>query len=103
MYVAKYFPASSKEKMLKMVGDLQKALGDRISSLEWMSDATKAKAQEKLAAFIVKIGYPHPWRASSAAIPTLGATTAVWRSRMILIGRTYAVPISLRSIICWRM
>jgi len=62
MYVAKYFPASSKEKMLKMVGDLQKALGDRISSLEWMSDATKAKAQEKLAAFIVKIGYPDTWR-----------------------------------------
>ena len=45
-----------------MVGDLQKALGDRISSLEWMSDATKAKAQEKLAAFIVKIGYPDTWR-----------------------------------------
>ncbi|RHJ85358.1 M13 family metallopeptidase [Parabacteroides sp. AM08-6] len=62
MYVAKYFPASSKEKMLKMVGDLQKALGDRIAGLEWMSDATKAKAQEKLAAFIVKIGYPDKWR-----------------------------------------
>lgn len=62
MYVAKYFPASSKEKMLKMVGDLQKALGDRISDLDWMSDATKAKAQEKLAAFIVKIGYPDTWR-----------------------------------------
>ena len=62
MYVAKYFPASSKEKMLKMVSDLQKALGDRIAGLEWMSDATKAKAQEKLAAFIVKIGYPDKWR-----------------------------------------
>ena len=62
MYVAKYFPASSKEKMLKMVGDLQKALGDRIAGLEWMSDETKAKAQEKLAAFIVKIGYPDKWR-----------------------------------------
>lgn len=62
MYVAKYFPASSKERMLKMVGDLQKALGDRIAGLEWMSDVTKAKAQEKLAAFIVKIGYPDKWR-----------------------------------------
>lgn len=61
-YVEKYFPASSKEKMLKMVADLQKALGDRIAGLEWMSDATKAKAQEKLAAFIVKIGYPDKWR-----------------------------------------
>lgn len=62
MYVAKYFPASSKERMLKMVGDLQKALGDRIAGLEWMSAVTKAKAQEKLAAFIVKIGYPDKWR-----------------------------------------
>lgn len=62
MYVAKYFPASSKEKMLNLVGDLQKALGDRIAGLEWMSDATKAKAQEKLASFIVKIGYPDKWR-----------------------------------------
>lgn len=62
MYVAKYFPASSKEKMLKMVGDLQTALSERIAGLEWMSDATKAKAQEKLSAFIVKIGYPDKWR-----------------------------------------
>ena len=62
MYVAKYFPASSKEKMLTLVGNLQKALSDRIAGLEWMSDATKAKAQEKLSAFIVKIGYPDKWR-----------------------------------------
>lgn len=62
MYVAKYFPASSKEKMMEMVGNLQKALGDRIAALPWMSDTTKAKAQEKLAAFIVKVGYPDKWR-----------------------------------------
>ena len=62
MYVAKYFPASSKEKMLTLVGNLQKALGERISTLEWMSDTTKQKAQEKLAAFTVKIGYPDKWR-----------------------------------------
>lgn len=62
MYVAKYFPASSKEKMLKLVGNLQKALSERIAGLEWMSDVTKEKAQEKLSAFIVKIGYPDKWR-----------------------------------------
>lgn len=62
MYVAKYFPASSKEKMLTLVGNLQKALSERIAGLEWMSDETKAKAQEKLSAFIVKIGYPDKWR-----------------------------------------
>ena len=62
MYVEKYFPASSKEKMLTLVGNLQTALSERINGLEWMSDTTKAKAQEKLAAFTVKIGYPDKWR-----------------------------------------
>ncbi|WP_165154113.1 M13 family metallopeptidase [Parabacteroides sp. ZJ-118] len=62
MYVEKYFPASSKEKMLTLVENLQTALSERINGLEWMSDTTKAKAQEKLAAFTVKIGYPDKWR-----------------------------------------
>lgn len=62
MYVEKYFPASSKEKMLTLVGNLQTALSERINGLVWMSDTTKAKAQEKLAAFTVKIGYPDKWR-----------------------------------------
>lgn len=62
MYVERYFPASSKEKMLKLVGDLRNALGERINALEWMSDETKVKAQEKLATFTVKIGYPDKWR-----------------------------------------
>ena len=62
MYVEKYFPASSKEKMLEMVSNLQVALGERINALEWMSDETKAKAQEKLGTFIVKVGYPDKWK-----------------------------------------
>lgn len=62
LYVEKYFPASSKEKMLKLVGNLQTALGEHIANLTWMSDTTKAKAQEKLSAFTVKIGYPDKWR-----------------------------------------
>ncbi len=62
LYVEKYFPASSKEKMLTLVGNLQTALGQHIDNLTWMSDATKAKAREKLASFTVKIGYPDKWR-----------------------------------------
>ena len=62
MYVQKYFPASSKEKMITLVGNLQKALGQHIEALEWMSGQTKAKALEKLAAFHVKIGYPDKWK-----------------------------------------
>ncbi len=62
MYVAKYFPKEDKERMLALVKNLQTALGEHIAALDWMSDATKAKAQEKLAAFHVKIGYPDKWK-----------------------------------------
>ena len=62
MYVERYFPASSKEKMITLVENLRTALGQHIDQLEWMSDATKVKAQEKLAAITVKIGYPDKWK-----------------------------------------
>ncbi|MBQ2378462.1 MAG: M13 family metallopeptidase [Clostridia bacterium] len=62
MYVEKYFPASSKEKMVEMVANLQVALGERIEALEWMSAETKEKAQQKLSTFIVKVGYPDKWK-----------------------------------------
>lgn len=62
LYVEKYFPQTSKDKMLELVGNLRTALGQHIEKLTWMSDTTKAKAMEKLAAFTVKIGYPDKWR-----------------------------------------
>jgi len=62
MYVAKFFPESSKQKMVELVKNLQISLGQHIDSLDWMSDATKAKAQEKLATFTVKVGYPDKWK-----------------------------------------
>ncbi len=60
-YVSKFFPAEYKERMLTIVANLQTALGQHIDALDWMSDETKAKAHEKLAAFTVKIGYPDSW------------------------------------------
>ena len=62
MYVKRYFPEASKQKMLALVENLRTALGEHIDALEWMSDTTKAKAREKLAAFTVKIGYPDKWK-----------------------------------------
>jgi len=62
MYVEKYFPAEAKERMLKLVKNLQVTLGERVNGLTWMSDETKVKAQEKLNAFTVKIGYPDKWK-----------------------------------------
>ena len=62
IYVAKYFPESEKARVELMVSNIQKAFSKHIDALDWMSDETKAKAQEKLAAFTVKIGYPNKWK-----------------------------------------
>ncbi len=62
LYVQRAFPASSKAQVLAMVENLRSALKARIEGLEWMSAPTKAKAQQKLAAMRVKIGYPDVWR-----------------------------------------
>ena len=62
MYVEKYFPAAAKERIVKLVKNLQTALGERIDAQEWMSDSTKIRAHEKLAAFHVKVGYPDKWK-----------------------------------------
>ena len=62
LYVAKYFPESSKQRMIELVKNLQEALAQRIQEATWMSAATKAQAKDKLDNFIVKIGYPDKWR-----------------------------------------
>ena len=68
IYVKKYFPESDKQRMTEMVKNLQVALGQHIDALEWMSEATKAKAQEKLNTFTVKIGYPDKWKDYSSLV-----------------------------------
>jgi predicted metalloendopeptidase len=66
LYVKEYFPPASKTKMLELVGNLRAALGLRIDAIEWMTPETKARAHEKLAAFLPKIGYPDRWKDYSA-------------------------------------
>ena len=61
IYVQKYFPAASKERMLKLVKNLQVALGERIAAQDWMDDSTKVNALLKLSTFYVKVGYPDKW------------------------------------------
>ena len=77
-YVAEYFPPEAKERMLKLVANLQTALHEHIAALEWMSDETKAKAQEKLSAITVKIGYPDKWRDYSAL--NISADKSYWEN-----------------------
>ncbi len=62
LFVEKYFPPEAKKRMDELVQNLQVAFKSRIDKLDWMSDTTKQRAQEKLAAFLKKIGYPSKWK-----------------------------------------
>ena len=62
LYVKKYFPEESKQKMIKLINNLRLALGEHIKDLTWMSPKTKVNALVKLNSFTVKVGYPDTWR-----------------------------------------
>jgi endothelin-converting enzyme/putative endopeptidase len=65
-YVARHFPPSSKSMIDELVGDLLQAFRGSISQLTWLTEATKERACDKLAAFRSKIGYPDRLRDYSA-------------------------------------
>ncbi|WP_417430454.1 M13 family metallopeptidase [Halpernia sp.] len=62
LYVEKYFPPEAKAQMLTMIDYIKKGFKEHIANLEWMSPTTKAKAQEKLSKFTVKVAYPDKWK-----------------------------------------
>ncbi len=62
LYVEKNFPKEAKDRMIELIGNLRKSLGNRIQNLDWMTDETKARALAKLDAINVKVGYPDKWR-----------------------------------------
>lgn len=62
LYVENYFPKKAKERMVTMVNNLKDAFAIRIKNAEWMDEATKQKALEKLEVIRVKVGYPDKWR-----------------------------------------
>ena len=62
LYVAAYFPPEAKARAQQLVDNVRDALKARIERLDWMSDATKARALEKWSTFLPKIGYPDTWR-----------------------------------------
>ena len=66
LYVERHFSPASKARMEELVANLMAAYRESIEELEWMSPATRAEAQAKLASFTVKIGYPDEWRDYSA-------------------------------------
>jgi len=62
LYVKKYFTPEAKQKIKELIENMRSAFNDRITNLDWMSEPTKQKAKEKLAAINVKVGYPDKWR-----------------------------------------
>ena len=62
VYVKKHFPPQAKERMETLVANLLKAYEASIKELDWMSDATKEQALDKLSKFTPKIGYPNKWK-----------------------------------------
>ena len=61
-YVEENFPPDAKARTLNMVQTIEKALGQDIQTLSWMTPATKQEAVVKLRAVANKIGYPDKWR-----------------------------------------
>jgi putative endopeptidase len=61
-YVEQQFPASSKQKSLQMIHDIESAMDHDIEQLDWMSAKTKTRAKEKLHMVANKVGYPNHWR-----------------------------------------
>jgi putative endopeptidase len=62
LFVARAFPPAAKGRAQQLVRNVKEALATRLRSVEWMSDATRERALEKLAAMRTKIGYPDHWR-----------------------------------------
>lgn len=61
LYVAEYFPPEAKARIVELVANLRAALGERLRTLDWMDEPTRAEALKKLAALNVKVGYPDKW------------------------------------------
>jgi putative endopeptidase len=62
VYVNEYLPKGTKEKLLEIGNAIKAVYAERMKNLDWMSEATKKKAIEKLNAVIMKVGYPDKWK-----------------------------------------
>ena len=66
VYVAEYLPKGSKEKLLEIGNNIRDVYADHIKKLDWMSEATKVKALNKLSKIVIKVGYPDKWKDMSS-------------------------------------
>ena len=93
LFVERAFTPETKTRALEMVNNLKIALRERLEKVDWMSDATRAKALEKLDAFKTKIGYPDKWRDYSDL--QIGKVAFVENARS---GRDFATKYKLSKV-----
>ena len=67
LYVEKMFPPQAKARALELVRNVKDALADRLRTVDWMTEDTRKRSLEKVAAMQVKIGYPDRWKDLSDA------------------------------------
>src|SRR5438270_6735349 len=95
-YVDRYFPASSKSDVERMVTNIKAALEKRIDALQWMAPATKAEAKKKVGTMVIAVGYPNRWhdygsldiRADDAFGNLDRAQLAYYQSQLAKIGKS---------------
>jgi predicted metalloendopeptidase len=94
-YVDKYFPASSKAEIQKMVDNIKAAFAKRVQAIEWMAPSTKQEALKKVHNIVVGVGYPDEWRdysglqitADNAYANQKNARLAEYRHQIAKIGK----------------
>jgi len=94
-YVDKYFPASSKAEIQKMVDNIKAAFAKRVQAIDWMAPSTKQEALKKVENIVVGVGYPDTWRdysslqisADNAYANQKNAQLAEYRHQIAKIGK----------------
>lgn len=91
LYVERYFPATSKQRIDQLVANLLTAYAESIERLDWLSAPTRAQALAKLKKIDVRIGYPDRWRDyGGLKISSSDLLGNVFRARAFESARQYA-------------
>jgi len=61
-YVKLHFPPSSKTIVESLTVAVKNAFDARLRRLDWMTNATRQRALQKLRAFEIQVGYPKKWQ-----------------------------------------
>jgi putative endopeptidase len=95
-FVDEKFSSGAKTAAVDMVVQIRAAFAKRVDALEWMSDATRTRAHEKLEAMELLVGYPDTWKsydfevsATSYAANTLAARAHALREELAKVGKPF--------------